>query len=117
MKGPVKLIFGIALELRQLSAMDSKDLVSKLGSHVCYHLLDSPLLKGSFVESHGVKAFERKSENASFSIFDSLLPVGVRLKVFLKFLLLLQVIFLALINKKAMTVDFWLVYPPNARVR
>ena len=97
--------------------MDSENLVSKLSCHVCYHLLDSPLLEGSFVESHGVQAFKSKSENASFSIFDSLLPVCVRLEVFLKFLLLLQVIFLTLINKKAMTVDLWLINPLNAWVR
>lgn len=117
MKCPVKLILGIALELRELSAMDSEYLVSKLGCHVCYHLLDSPLLESSFVEGHSVKAFESKSENASFSVFDSFLAVCMTLKVFLKFLLLLQVIFLALINKKTMAVDLWLINPLNAWIR
>lgn len=89
LKCPVELIFGIPLELGKLLPMHSKHLISELLSHVFDHLFDSPLLEGSLVEGDSVEAFESKSENASLTVFDSLLAISVRLKVFLEFLLFL----------------------------
>ena len=78
--------------------MDSEDLVAEFFCHILNHFLNSSFFEGSFIESNGFKTFESKAENASFSIFYSLLAVGMRLEVLFKFLLLLEVIFLAFID-------------------
>jgi hypothetical protein len=78
--------------------MDSKHLVAEFFSHILDHFLNSSFFECSIIKSNGFKTFESKTENASFSIFYSLLAIGVRLEILFKLLLLLEVVLLTFID-------------------
>ena len=108
---PVVLVILVTGELGELSTMDTQDLVAELLGHVLDHLLHSALLESSLIESNSIEALESESQNASLTILNSLLSIGVGFKVLAKLLLLKEVILFSFLNQDALSIDLRLIDP------
>jgi len=96
--------------------MDSKNLISKFNSIFFNHFFNSPLLEHSSVHCDSIQAFECKSQYACLSVFNSSLTISMVFEVFLKFLLIFEIIHLSFFMQKTFSVSFWLINPLDSRV-
>jgi hypothetical protein len=78
------------LELRQLLAVDTEDLVAELLGHICYHFFNHVIFESLTVVSYSILAFKCKSESAVFFVFEPGLSIQVTVKVSLALLELLN---------------------------
>lgn len=79
--------------------MHSENLIAKFPCHVLNHFLGPSIFENLFVHRNNILLFEGKAGDTVFTLFNSTLTVDVRFKIFLKLLLIIQVIFLSLVKK------------------
>lgn len=114
---PIELVVWMSLKLRKLGTVHSQDLVAKLLGHVLDHFFGPPFFQNLFIHSHHILLLEGETGDAVLPLFDPSLAVHVCSHIFLELFLILQVVFLPLLEEQASCVNIWFINPFDCWVR